>query len=82
MILMALYAVQAADFTFLVNVTELTDGNLSSHLSKLEAAGYVDVEKSFVVRRSMPTVLRWAKPWVTCRGNPDRWIELPTDIAH
>jgi DNA-binding MarR family transcriptional regulator len=51
MILMALYAVQAADFTFLVNVTELTDGNLSSHLSKLEAAGYVDVEKSFVGKK-------------------------------
>jgi DNA-binding MarR family transcriptional regulator len=47
MILMALYAVQAADFTFLLNVTELTDGNLSSHLSKLEAAGYVKIEKGY-----------------------------------
>jgi DNA-binding MarR family transcriptional regulator len=47
MILMALYAVKAADFTFLLNVTELTDGNLSSHLSKLEAAGYVKIEKGY-----------------------------------
>ena len=47
MILMALYSVKAADFTFLLNVTELTDGNLSSHLSKLEAAGYVKIEKGY-----------------------------------
>ena len=51
MILMALYAVQAADFTFLVNVTELTDGNLSSHLSKLEGAGYVEIEKGYAGKK-------------------------------
>ena len=39
MILMFLYTVERADFTFLLNATELTDGNLSSHLSKLEARG-------------------------------------------
>jgi DNA-binding MarR family transcriptional regulator len=47
MILMVLYTVEVADFTFLVNVTELTDGNLSSHLSKLEDAGYVEIEKGY-----------------------------------
>lgn len=47
MILMVLYTVEYADFTFLTNVTELTDGNLSSHLSKLEAAGYVEIEKGY-----------------------------------
>jgi DNA-binding MarR family transcriptional regulator len=47
MILMVLYTVEKADFTFLLNVTELTDGNLSSHLSKLESAGYVEIEKGF-----------------------------------
>lgn len=51
MILMALYAVQAADFTFLLNITELTDGNLSSHLSKLEGAGYVEVEKGYAGKK-------------------------------
>jgi len=51
MILMVLYSVQAADFTFLVNVTELTDGNLSSHLSKLEAAGYVEIEKGYAGKK-------------------------------
>jgi DNA-binding MarR family transcriptional regulator len=39
-----------ADFVYLMNETQLTRGNLSSHMSKLEAAGYVAVEKSFVGR--------------------------------
>ncbi len=42
-----LYVVETADFVFLRNQTGLTDGNLSSHLSKLETAGYVDIEKRF-----------------------------------
>ena len=48
MILMYLYSVEKADFVFLLNATELTWGNLSSHVSKLEEAGYVAVEKGFV----------------------------------
>ena len=51
MILMVLYTVERADFTFLMNATELTDGNLSSHLSKLEAAGYVEVEKGYAGKK-------------------------------
>ena len=51
MILMVLYTVENADFTFVLNITELTDGNLSSHLSKLEAAGYVEVEKGYAGKK-------------------------------
>ena len=47
MILMVLYTVEFADFTFLTTITRLTDGNLSSHLSKLESAGYVEIEKGY-----------------------------------
>ena len=47
MIMSYLYVVESADFVFLRNQTNLTDGNLSSHLSKLESAGYVDIEKKF-----------------------------------
>lgn len=43
-----LYVVESADFMFLLNQTGLTRGNLSSHLSKLEHAGYVEVKKEFV----------------------------------
>lgn len=50
-IMMVLFSVEVADFTFLVNATELTDGNLSSHLSKLEAAGYVEIEKGYAGKK-------------------------------
>lgn len=48
LILGLLYVVESADFLFLLNQTGLTKGNLSSHLSKLEDAGYVQVNKEFV----------------------------------
>lgn len=39
--------VAEADFLFLLRETGLTRGNLSSHLSKLEGAGYVEITKGF-----------------------------------
>lgn len=47
MIISLLYVVDSADFVWIKGQTGLTDGNLSSHLSKLESAGYVIVEKRF-----------------------------------
>lgn len=52
-----LYVVDSADFTFLMNQTGLTWGNLSAHMSKLEEAGYIQVEKSFKERKPY-TLLR------------------------
>ncbi len=49
-ILAYLYVIESADFLFLMRQTGLTGGNLSSHLSKLEAAGYVDIKKEFVAK--------------------------------
>lgn len=46
-----LYVVDSADFVFLMNQAGLTWGNLSAHLSKLEEAGYVAVEKTFKGKR-------------------------------
>jgi len=46
-ILVALSACERADFLFLLNITGLTKGNLSSHLWKLEEAGLVEIEKTF-----------------------------------
>lgn len=45
-IVMLLYVVEEANFLYIMNQTRLTKGNLSSHLSKLEEAGYVAVEKT------------------------------------
>lgn len=46
-IIAILAACEAADFVYLRGATGLTQGNLSVHLSKLEEAGYVSVEKRF-----------------------------------
>jgi DNA-binding MarR family transcriptional regulator len=51
MILAVLYVIDSADFTFLMNQTGLTWGNLSTHLTKLEEAGYIDAEKTFKGKR-------------------------------
>ena len=48
LIISYLYVVDSADFLFLMNQTGLTRGNLSSHLMKLEEAGYVEIKKGFV----------------------------------
>ncbi len=42
-----LSGVRSADFLFLQRVLSLTKGNLSAHLSKLEASGLVTITKRF-----------------------------------
>lgn len=49
-ILTALSACQQADFTYLRRITGLTQGNLGSHLTKLEDGGLIEIEKSFAGR--------------------------------
>jgi DNA-binding MarR family transcriptional regulator len=46
-----LFVVESADFVFLLNRTGLTAGNLSSHMSRLSGAGYVEERKEFVDRK-------------------------------
>lgn len=50
-ILAYLYVVESADFVFLLSRTGLTWGNLSSHMSKLEEAGYIEVQKEIKDKR-------------------------------
>jgi DNA-binding HxlR family transcriptional regulator len=48
LILMALlWSVESANFLFLLKESQLTKGNLSVQLSRLEEAGYVEIEKTF-----------------------------------
>lgn len=54
-IVTALNLLKEADFLYLRNLTGLTKGNLSTHLSKLEQAGYVKIEKTY--RGRMPLTL-------------------------
>jgi DNA-binding MarR family transcriptional regulator len=46
----------SADFNELKARLQATDGNLSVHLRKLEDAGYVAIEKSFVGRKPLTRV--------------------------
>ena len=56
-IMALLFVVDRAEFLFVQNQTGMTPGNLSSHLAKLEEAGYVEIQKEFV--KKMPkTYLR------------------------
>lgn len=54
-IVSSLYVVDEADFVYLANRTGFTSGNISSHMTKLETAGYVEVTKAFVGKRPRTT---------------------------
>lgn len=47
---------EEADFVSLRAALKLSDGNLSTHLAKLEEAGYVRVKKRFVAKKPQTTV--------------------------
>jgi DNA-binding MarR family transcriptional regulator len=55
MILAILYAADQVDFLYLLRETGLTKGNLSAHLSRLEQAGYILIEKTY--RGKIPLTL-------------------------
>jgi len=49
--LVALDADDQVEFTYLRKLLKLTDGNLGAHLTKLEEARYIRIEKTFVARK-------------------------------
>jgi len=55
MLVTLLYAVDGADFLYLLRESGLTKGNLSTHLTRLEQADYIQVEKTF--RGKIPQTL-------------------------
>ena len=50
-IMALLITVEEAEFVYLREKVNATDGNLSVHLKKLEDAGYVSVKKEFIKRK-------------------------------
>jgi DNA-binding MarR family transcriptional regulator len=50
-IISALISGDKLEFTYLRNTLNLSDGNLSVHIRKLEDAGYIKVEKIFINRK-------------------------------
>jgi DNA-binding MarR family transcriptional regulator len=55
MIVALLSAIEQADFVYLQHETALNKGTLSSHLARLEEAGYVEITKTF--RGKIPQTL-------------------------
>ena len=51
MVMTYLYVVENVDYVYLTHLTGLTWGNLATHIGKLEEAGYVEVEKTFVDKK-------------------------------
>jgi DNA-binding MarR family transcriptional regulator len=54
-VLAILISVKQADFSYIKKATDTTDGNLSTHLAKLEEVGYIRVRKSFRDRKPLTT---------------------------
>ncbi len=52
-VMAVLAAVDSADFNTLKSRLQVTDGNLSVHLRKLEEAGFVAIDKRFVGRKPL-----------------------------
>jgi DNA-binding MarR family transcriptional regulator len=82
-VMASLYVVESADYTFLMRQAGLTWGNLSAHLSKLEEAGYIQVEKTYRGKRPYTLVRlsengravfkRYVKQMKTVLGNLDAY---------
>jgi DNA-binding MarR family transcriptional regulator len=56
MVLTYLYVVESADYVFLMRLTGLTWGNLSTHLTRLEEAGYITINKEFKGKKPHSTI--------------------------
>ncbi len=85
----ALASCERADFLFLQRLTGLSKGNLSSHLSRLEDAGIVEVEKTFegktprtwlqLTSRGREAVARYWKRMEAMRVQAESWSPDPDD---
>lgn len=82
-LLTALSACESADFLSLQRLTGMSDGNLSVHLSKLEEAGLVNIQKQFVAKKprtqlkitkkGLAAIQRHWEQLSTIKQNADAW---------
>lgn len=75
-----LFVVASADATWLLQQTGLTWGNLSSHLSKLEEADYVTVEKGFKGRKPHTSLSLTESGRTALRVYRSRMLEALEDV--
>ena len=80
MMMTYLYVVESVDFIFLMRLTGLTWGNLSSHLSTLEEAEYVNIEKKFIQKKSHTMVSLTDKGRQAFREYKQLLLQVLTDL--
>jgi DNA-binding MarR family transcriptional regulator len=82
-IMALLYVVERAEYLFVLHHTKMTSGNLTAHLTKLEKAGYLRIQKKFV-RKKPKTFLsltpRGRKSFERYRQQMKRLFNAPPDI--
>ena len=71
-----LYVVDSIDFVYLKRVTGMSWGNLSTHLTKLEAAGYIRISKSFQDKKPKTMIELTDKGRTAFRGYKDGMQEV------
>ena len=80
MVMTYLYGVRSAEFISLMRLTGLTWGNLSSHLSKLEKAGYVAIDKEFRGKKPHTFIKMTAKGRIAFRAYKQHMQEALGDL--
>ncbi len=78
MLVAILSVVESADFLYLQRETGLTKGNLSSHIARLEEAGYLTVEKTY--RGKIPlTICRLTEAGKKAYEDYRKWLKQFVD---
>ena len=80
MMMTYLYVVESVDFIFLMRLTGLTWGNLSSHLSTLEKSEYVNIEKKFIQKKSHTMVSLTEKGRQAFKEYKQGLLQVLTDL--
>ncbi len=78
-VLSILAAAKEAQFTYLKEAVNASDGNLSTHLTKLEDAGYIKIEKTFKGKKPQTTCAiteKGRKAFVSYVDNLEKLINL------
>lgn len=80
MVMTYLYVVESLDFVYLKRVTDLSWGNLSTHLTKLEDAGYVRMMKGFQGKKPRTMIQLTDKGREAFRNYKDDMQQVLDDI--
>ena len=76
-----LFVVESANATYLLRQTDLTWGNLGSHLNKLEGAGYVSVVKGYNGKKPETTISLTDEGRAALLGYRDRLMAALAPVA-